>query len=346
VSAAASAPVVYPTPVFDHLLHLTDRHGTFEHARYGEPRPEHGYCTDDMARVLVVAAREGGADPSLLRLEALSLRFLRAAQGVDGDYRNRMDHRGRWSGRRTVDDCWGRSIWALGTAVRHSRRDWVRQTAAIQFERSASLRSPSPRAMAFASIGGAEVLAAVPGDRVARSLVEAAAATMSPPVSDGAWPWPEGRLAYANPVLAEARIAAGVALGRPGLLADGLLLLGWLLDRETRDGHLSVTPHEGAGISDTAPAFDQQPIEVAALADACARASTVDDDPRWSAGVGLAVAWFLGDNDNGLAMWDPVTGGGYDGLTADGVNLNQGAESTLALLATLQHARHLVAVAG
>ena len=42
-------------------------------------------------------------------------------------------------------------------------------------------------------------------------------------------------------------------------------------------------------------------------------------------------------------MWDPETGGGYDGLHADGANLNQGAESTLALISTLQHARALVA---
>jgi hypothetical protein len=38
-------------------------------------------------------------------------------------------------------------------------------------------------------------------------------------------------------------------------------------------------------------------------------------------------------------MWDRATGGGYDGLTPDGPNLNQGAESTLALIATLQHPR-------
>ena len=40
-------------------------------------------------------------------------------------------------------------------------------------------------------------------------------------------------------------------------------------------------------------------------------------------------------------MWDPATGGGYDGLEATGVNLNQGAESTIALISTRQHARVL-----
>jgi hypothetical protein len=37
-------------------------------------------------------------------------------------------------------------------------------------------------------------------------------------------------------------------------------------------------------------------------------------------------------------MWDPETGGGYDGLRADGANLNEGTESTLALITTLQQA--------
>jgi hypothetical protein len=60
--------------------------------------------------------------------------------------------------------------------------------------------------------------------------------------------------------------------------------------------------------------------------------------------VRQSVDWFLGDNDASAAMWDPATGGGYDGLTASGPNANQGAESTLALLATWQHARVLTAV--
>jgi hypothetical protein len=50
------------------------------------------------------------------------------------------------------------------------------------------------------------------------------------------------------------------------------------------------------------------------------------------------VDWFLGDNDGKVSLRDPATGGGYDGLTAAGYNANQGAESTLALVATLQYA--------
>ena len=55
----------------------------------------------------------------------------------------------------------------------------------------------------------------------------------------------------------------------------------------------------------------------------------------------MAAAWFDGDNDSGTVMWDPFTGGGYDGLEVDGPNQNQGAESTLALISTRQQAAAL-----
>jgi len=335
--------VTTPAPNFDHLLRMTDHRGTFEHACFAEPRTEHGYCTDDMARVLLVATREPSPTPEVRWLAEVSLRFLRRAQGVDGEYRNRMNHRGRWEDRPALEDCWGRSIWGLGTAAARAGADWMRQSAIAEFERAARRRSPWLRATAFAAVGAAELLAVAPAHREARSLLTDAADRM-PGSDDRAWPWPEPRLSYANAVLPEAMIAAGDRLGRPDLLRRGLELLRWLLDHETHDGHLSVTPVGGSAPGASRPAFDQQPIEVAALADACARAATIDDDSRWVEGVSAAVAWFLGDNDSACVMWDPSTGGGFDGLEHTGPNRNQGTESTLALLSTLQHARNLVPV--
>ena len=161
---------------------------------------------------------------------------------------------------------------------------------------------------------------------------------------DASWPWPEPRLAYANGVLPEAMIAAGAALDDSTLCQRGLDLLAWLLAVETAEGHLSPTPVAGRGPEDAKPGFDQQPIEVSSLADACARAAVVDANEIWRDGVRAAAAWFMGDNDANEPMWDPTTGGGYDGLHADGVNNNQGAESTLAVISTMQHARRLATV--
>ncbi len=328
-----------PEPDFGHLIHMTDQRGTFEHARFSEPRPEHGYCSDDMARVLVVAARERGRASTMRNLAMLSLRFLQDALDSQGRCRNRMNRSGAWEDSPALEDCWGRSIWGLGTAASHSDDHMVRHLATRGLERAMRQRSPWPRAMAFAALGAAEVLSIDPDNMSARHLLSDAADAMTGPRLQSRWPWPQQRLTYANATLPEAMIAAGSALERPALLRRGLDLLEWLLDRETRHGHLSVTPVGGSGPGDEGPGFDQQPIEVAALADACARAEAVDGHRQWADGIMAAVDWFLGDNDGGVLMWDPTTGGAFDGLERGGANLNQGTESTLALLSTMQHAR-------
>jgi hypothetical protein len=198
--------------------------------------------------------------------------------------------------------------------------------------------------MAFAALGATELLTVMPENERARAFLVDAAERMAMPGHSSAWPWPEERLSYANAVVPEAMIAAGRVLNEPGLLQGGLDLLHWLLDHETQRGHVSVTPVGGAGPHETGPAFDQQPIEVAALADACARAAEVNDDPCWLDGLSATTNWFQGDNDSHVVMWDPETGGGYDGLESDGPNRNQGTESTLALLSTLQQAQRFTSV--
>lgn len=330
---------VTPDPVFTHLMRMTDHRATFEHACLTEPRREHGYCTDDMARVLVVATREPDAAGVVNGLAGKALTFLNEAQSFDGSCRNRMTYGGHWTDQPSTDDHWGRTVWALGTAAAHSTVSMVRRLAVIQFDRAAEARSPHPRAMAFAAIGAAELLTFDPGHATALKLLTDYVAGLPEPTDDAEWPWPEPRLTYANAVVAEAMIAAGVALDDEALRRRGLEALEWLLTYETADGHLSPTPDGGRGPGEARPAFDQQPIEVASLADACARAATVDPRPLWPEGVRSAAAWFQGDNDARLPMWDPETGGGFDGLHADAVNLNQGAESTLAVIATLQQAR-------
>ena len=318
---------------------MSDGIGTFEHADHSIPRPDEGYCTDDMARVLVAACREPGPDDTAADLARMAYLFLIGAQSADGMIRNRRATGGGWSGPFGVEDCWGRAMWAFGTAMRSAPQEWLRESAEVSFDRGVHLRSEWPRAMSFAALGAAEVLAVRPRHAGARELLSDAVEAIGRPGSDPDWAWPERRLTYANAVLAEAMIAAGALLGRPDVLDDGLAALRWLLSRETVAGHLSPTGTAGAGPGDRPPMFDQQPIEAATMADACVRAFQVTGDPVWNDGLRLAVGWFMGSNDTGRPLRDAERGACFDGLEADGVNENLGAESTLALITTLQHAR-------
>jgi hypothetical protein len=323
--------------VFDHLDRMSDHRGLFEHANRTVPREEHGYCTDDNARLLVVMSREPDVGPAQ-RLGRLALHFVRGAQAVDGRCHNRMDRFGRWTDGLTTDDCWGRSLFGLGTAAAMHPNLAVRTSARLGFDRGVRQRSPSSHAMAFAALGAIEVARHDPRHGPARALL-ADALDVIGPISTGNWPWPEARLTYANATLAEAVIAAGAVLDDASSVDRGLTMLEWLLELETSRGHLSVTGVGGRGPNDSAPQFDQQPIEAAAMADACWRAYTITGDHTWLRGVAAAAAWFAGDNDTGLPMHDEISGGGFDGLQAVGVNLNQGAESTLAYVSTMQRVR-------
>jgi hypothetical protein len=118
-----------------------------------------------------------------------------------------------------------------------------------------------------------------------------------------------------------------------------------LLHLQTRDGHISVIPAGGAEPGDALPGFDQQPIEVSALAEACWRAHEATGDVSWVDAVDMCATWFLGANDVGLTLYDRATGGCSDGLHSTRINLNQGAESTLAALSVLQLARRPALVA-
>ena len=325
-----------PAPRYAHLRKLTDAGGLYEHAEGPTPRRGHGYCVDDVARALVVVCREQTSG-ELDDLRGQYLTFVLAAQDPDGRFHNRRRSDLSWPDTASVEDCWGRALWGLGTAA--ARVPHLRDRALTGFDRGVGLRSPHPRAMAFAALGAAEVLTALPDHVEARALMAATVDVVGRPVLDSNWPWPAPRLSYANAALPEALLAAGTALDSPLLVADGLGLLDWLLDRQIRYGHLSVVAVGGCAPGDTGPVFDQQPIEVAALADACAAAHAIEGRQRWAEGVEIAAAWFFGDNDSGTPMHDPVSGAGFDGLERFGRNENQGAESTLAFLSTLQQAR-------
>ena len=330
-------------PVFAHLKALTDERGVFEHARFDEPRREHGYCVDDVARALVVLSREPELGPDLAAIAHMCLGFVEQSIAPDGRVRNRMSRDGRFQGEPSSGDCWGRAVWSLGTAAARLEGPAEAGRALAGFHRMASVRSLHLRPMAFAALGAFEVLQVVPGDPLARGILRAAAdAIRTPP--DPSWPWPERRLRYANAALAEALITAGAGLDGPSIQDRGLAMLRFLLDVETVDGRLSITGTRGRRRGDTAPQFDQQPIEVAALADACARAFELTGETHWREAVEMAWSWFEGDNDSGTPMVDHETGAGFDGLTRKGRNENRGAESTLAMLSTFQQARRIASV--
>lgn len=329
-----------PRPTLAHLARLTDEVGLFEHAAGVEPRRERGYCTDDVARGLTVVVAEPPGTPGRERLEATYLAFLELAQCHDGQFRSRLAAGGRrWIDERPSDDANGRALRGLAAAACHAGTAERRRRALACFDRSAPIEGPHPRPHASAVIGALAVLHCRPEHRPAHEVLERGLAGVGRPARSTAWPWPEPRLTHENALVPHALVAAGAQLRSRGFLVDGLHLLDWLVGVERVGERFSFVPASGWSTGERRPGFDQQPIEAGTMADACARAFAATDDPRWGVECLRAAAWFLGCNDAGIPLRDPASGGCRDGLQHGGVNTNQGAESTLALLRTLQVAR-------
>ncbi|AZZ53734.1 glycosyltransferase [Rathayibacter festucae] len=331
--ADGTAPVLSTALPYSHLDALTDAGGLFEHALLDVPRREHGYCVDDVARALIVVAQEPEQSEVTRRLTEQYLRFLERASAADGTVRNRVSADGDSPEEPSLGDWWGRAVWAAGVVAARAELPLSRHRGMRLFQRLAARRSPHLRAMTSAVLGAVEVLEAHPESAAAAQLVADGSALLHH-AAEADWPWPEPRLRYANGCLPEALLAAGAALGDPVLLARGFHQLAFLLALESGENGLSVCGVAGRGPGETGALFDQQPIEVAALAAACARALTIEEDPLWRDGLAACWAWFRGVNDSGTVMIDPVTGAGYDGLTPTGRNENRGAESTIAALHT------------
>jgi hypothetical protein len=334
-----------PAAPFRHLARLTDNVGVVERADGTVPRYENGYRVDDVAGALTVVCREPAPSDELIVLGGRYLHFLTQAQVTDGKFRSRLGANRRWVGPPEARDAWGRSLWALGTAAARGPTEGIRDQARARFDASTAVGCPYVHSMAFAALGAAEILSQWPDHPGATELLTRAGTVIGEPPDDLTWPWPAPRLSYANAAIAEAAIVAGVHLGLDRLLRSGLRMLDWLLAGEIRNGHLSLVPAGGWGPGEDRPAFDQRPIEVAALADACARAAAVTGDDTWLTGVEMSVAWLLGDNDAGIPMFDERTGGCSDFLSRTSRSRNQGAESTLAMISVLQQGRRLNAVA-
>lgn len=336
----------------DHLARMSDTTGMLQHAIFTIPRFEDGYCTDDNARALLLSVlleEIGLATPQLRSLSKSYAAFLAHAFDPDAKrFRNSMAFDRHWLEDVGSEDCHARALWSLGTVAARSKQQDFRIWASQLFEEAlpAVMAFVSPRALAFSLLGIHEYLAKMSGDRpvtqirnaLTRRLIRHYARTVSQD-----WQWFEDVVTYDNATICHALILSGESMPDEEAIDIGLQSLRWLLGVESADeGYFRpVGSHGWYSRGGVCAQFDQQPISVYATMSACLEAYRVSKRPSWLSKARMAFEWFLGSNDLGLAVYDPKTGGCRDGLHVDRLNLNQGAESTLAWLLALAEMHHM-----
>jgi len=328
-----------------HLRILTDGTGVLQNSLYATPARSGGYSIDDNARALIVVGLhwEQSRDETVVPLMQTYLSFLaHALEEPSGRFRSLMNYDRTWSDVIGSEDSHARALWGLGMGVALCPHESAIALAAQLFRRGlpAVETFTSPRAWAFTILGTHAYLRRFGGDsdvrRCRAQVSEKLFRHFTDHMSDS-WPWCEDVVTYANAALPHALLMSGKWMQRGDMIDVGKRALRWLLDVQTNEaGMLSIVGTDGWFRRGGARArHDQQPVEAHALVDACIEAYHVTREESWLREARRAFLWFLGDNDLRTPLYDFTTGGCRDGLHADRVNENQGAESTLSWLLSL-----------
>jgi hypothetical protein len=345
-------PEKLPDLRLDHLRLLSDSTGMFQHAIYSMPNFAEGYCTDDNARALlltIMLEATGDDTPEVRDLAATYAAFLNYAfVPANGRFRNFMSFDRRWLEETGSDDSLGHALLALGACIGRSKDEDFRHWGVELFHRALpSIEEvTSPRAWALALAAIHDYFRRFSGDRVVnrlrdvltQRLLDVFQASSSPD-----WVWFEDILAYANARLPHALILSGRWSNRADAFDVGLRSLRWLIEvQRSESGHFRpIGSNEFYRRGGDRAEFDQQPIEAYVTIAACIEAWGATHDDFWMREAWRAFEWFLGRNDLNQPLYDPKSGGCFDGLHVDRVNRNQGAESTLAFLLSLQEMRRV-----
>ncbi len=146
------------------------------------------------------------------------------------------------------------------------------------------------------------------------------------------WHWFENELTYDNAILPYAMFVAGMSVDDKYIeIAEKSCE--FLLENTFDGNHFSFIGCNGwYKRKGQRASFDQQPVEVASTV-MMFRAAYKATGNKWFLKLQRkAFDWFLGQNDLRTPLYDFRTYGCCDGLMQNGVNCNQGAESTLSFL--------------
>ncbi len=347
---------ILPDVKLKHLQAMTDDTGLLQHSVYAFPDRNHGYCVDDNARGLIAAVmnwRLFKEDEIIPQLRTYLSFLYHALNQKSGRVRNFMGYNRNWLEEAGSEDSHGRVLWAVGYAIAHPPNDAVLGLATRLFKEIINAPSDftSPRAWAFSILGAHYYLRRFGGDTKVRQIMSDLADKLNhlyQQNADDEWVWCEDIVAYDNARLPQAMIIAGNYLDNSDMYDLGLKSLQWLIDVQTEPdgGHLSIIGNSGWYRRGGEKArFDQQPVDAAAMVDACYQAFVLTGDETWLRKMEWSFNWFFGSNDVHQSVYDFSRGGCYDGIQPGGINQNQGGESVAAMLIALQRV-HLVAHQG
>lgn len=342
-------PLHYKIPEInlDHIKKLTTPFGMIQFSIINQPDIDSGYTLDDNARALVSMCQyfELTKDKACLEYIKIYFDFIKYCLQADGSFLNYVDEEYNFTQQNNstnLEDSNGRAIWALGflIAMGDILPEKLVQNAEIVMERALVNINGihSTRAMAFIIKGvyyrntknkSAQNISLI--KELADRLVQ-----MFEHETDKNWVWFESYLTYGNSILPEAMLCAWLATGKLIYREIAQASFDFLLSKIIVKNSIKVISNKGwlkkEDILAPTPIGGEQPIDVAYTVLALSKFYEAFKKEEYRQKTEIAFNWFLGNNHLHQIIYNPCTGGCYDGLEDEYINLNQGAESTVSYL--------------
>ncbi|PTL99506.1 MAG: glycosyl transferase family 1, partial [Bacteroidetes bacterium] len=334
----------YPPINLNHLKNMTTELGIIQFCKISQPDISSGYTLDDNARALIALSLHYKLFHKKEDLQLINtyLNFIIRCQKPSGTFINYIDENNFEHIKNSyinLEDSNARAVWALGMVIslKDYLPEYITDKAIICFMDSLPWVKNilSPRAIGFAIKGlylyysvtkQSEIIYVI--EKLANNLISNydIAETKN-------WKWFENYLTYANSVLPEAMLYAYLVTGKLKYKRVAIDSFNFLLSKLFIKNQFKVISNNGwfhKGIASNI--YGEQPIDVSYTIQTLELFYNTTKDVKYKNFQKKAFNWFLGKNHLNQTMYNPITGGCYDGLEKTHVNLNQGAESTICYL--------------
>ncbi len=340
----------------EHLKKMTNKIGIIQFSKINQPDIDSGYTLDDNARASIAMCMyyQHSGDIESVGYILKYLNFIKHCQQPNGDFLNYTNQQNQFTNQNNevnLNDSNGRAVWALGylLSLAEFLPEKIVAEARLIIEQSLPRIDSmySTRAMAFA-IKGLFYYQNYSNSPKNLSLIKTLAnrlVQMFRHESGNKWVWFEGYLTYANSILPEALLYAWLLTNDPVYLDIAKRSFGFLLTQIfNKNGIEVISNKEWSLRGQEAGQFGEQPIDVAYTIMTLSKFYDLLNNEDYRLKMNIAFNWFLGENRLHQIVYNPCTGGCYDGLEESNVNLNQGAESTVSYLMarlTMENYRNL-----
>lgn len=335
----------YPKIKMDHQKAMTTDIGMLQFCRISEPDFDSGYTLDDNARALITICKhfQLTGDRSDFAYMKTYMNFIERCQMPNGKFINYVDQHNHIEPRNSsenLEDSNGRAIWALGHLLTLSEKSLpysLIYKAHLCMNRALSCVANlhSPRAIGFTIKGLCYLYSAMPSQLVAQLIDDLSQKLTSnySTCSSTNWNWFEDKLTYANSILPEALLLSFLVTGKKSTKRIALETMDFLISKMFVEGKFKIISNKGWHQKGAIPyQYGEQPIEACYMMHALDLFYKSFEVSIYKTYMKLAFEWFLGNNHLNQILYNPITGGCYDGLEKENVNLNQGAESTVCYL--------------